>query len=46
MTANSTPTPGQLRRFTLLLSGEDVLDEPESKEGPRQGLPHERFLLG
>ena len=46
MTANSTPAPGQLRRFTLLLSGEDVLDEPESKDGPRQGLPHERFLLG
>ena len=46
MTAISNPTPGQLRRFTLLLSGEDVLDEPESKEGPRQGLPHERFLLG
>ncbi|QWD66737.1 hypothetical protein [Polynucleobacter sp. MWH-Aus1W21] len=46
MTANSTPTLGQLRRFTLLLSGEDVLDEPEYKDGPRQGLPHERFLLG
>ena len=46
MTANSTPTLGQLRRFTLLLSGEDVLDGPESKDGPRQGLPHERFLLG
>lgn len=46
MIANSTPTPGQLRRFTLLLSGEDVLDEPENKGGPRQGLPHERFLLG
>ena len=46
MTANSTPTLGQLRRFTLLLSGEDVLDEPENKDGPRQGLPHERFLLG
>jgi len=46
MTANSTHTLGQLRRFTLLVSGEDVLDEPESKEGPRQGLPHERFLLG
>ena len=46
MTANSNPTLGQLRRFTLLLSGEDVLDGPESKDGPRQGLPHERFLLG
>lgn len=46
MTAISTLTPGQLRRFTLLLSGEDVLDSPESTDGPRQGLPHERFLLG
>ena len=46
MTANSTLAPGQLRRFTLLISGEDVLDGPESKDGPRQGLPHERFLLG
>lgn len=46
MTANSNPAPGQLRRFTLLLPGEDVLDGPESKEDPRKGLPHERFLLG
>ena len=46
MTANSTPTSGQLRRLTLLLSGEDVLDESESKDGPEIGLPHERYLLG
>ncbi|WP_231969424.1 hypothetical protein [Polynucleobacter necessarius] len=35
-----------LRRFTMMLSGEDALDELESRESPRQGLPHERFLLG
>ncbi len=46
MTANSTPTKGLPRRFTLMLSGEDALDELESRESPRQGLPHERFLLG
>jgi len=46
MTANSTSPPAGLRRFTLMLSGEDVLDELESRDGPQQGLPHERFLLG
>ncbi|MBU3624746.1 hypothetical protein ICN48_00635 [Polynucleobacter sp. JS-Safj-400b-B2] len=46
MTANSTPSKAALRRFTLMLSGEDVLDELDSRVGPSQGLPHERFLLG
>ena len=45
MTVNSTP----LKRFTLMLSGEDSLDT-ETGEGltrdPVNGLPHERFLLG
>lgn len=46
MTANSTPSKAALRRFTLMLSGEDALEELESRDGPQQGLPHERFLLG
>ena len=36
---------GHPRRFTLMLAGEDVLDEQDSNQA-RQGLPHERFLLG
>uniref|UniRef100_B1XTS7 Regulatory protein, RpfE type n=1 Tax=Polynucleobacter necessarius subsp. necessarius (strain STIR1) TaxID=452638 RepID=B1XTS7_POLNS len=46
MTANSISAKAPLRRFTLMISGEDVLDELDSKDGPRRGLPHERFLLG
>jgi len=46
MTANSTPSKAALRRFTLMLSGEDALDELASRDGPQPGLPHERFLLG
>ena len=46
MTANSTSSKAQLRRFTLMLSGEDALDELDSKDGPSQGLPHERYMLG
>jgi len=45
MTANSTPS----KRFTLMLSGEDVFDMDADKAGtssPPSGLPHERFLLG
>jgi hypothetical protein len=34
------------RRFTLMLAGEDALDELETRDRPQQGLPHERFLLG
>jgi hypothetical protein len=46
MTANSTLPLAGLRRFTLMLSGEDAMEELESRDGPQQGLPHERFLLG
>ena len=49
MSENSTPSRASianLRRFTLMLSGEDVLDELETRNSPQQGLPHERFLLG
>lgn len=49
MTANSNPLQGSMahsRRFTLMLSGEDALDELETRDSPQQGLPHERYLLG
>lgn len=46
MTANFTSIPGQPHRFTLMLPGEDVSEGPENNDRPRQGLPHERFLLG
>jgi hypothetical protein len=49
MTVNSTPSRASvanMRRFTLMLSGEDVLDGLETRDGPQKGLPHERFLLG
>jgi len=52
MTAHSTSSPSSqstLRRFTLMLSGEDALDseeEPAFGDRPVKGLPHERFLLG
>lgn len=49
MIANSTPQKNAIRRFTLLLSGEDTF-EPDSdllaNTSPPSGLPHERFLLG
>lgn len=43
--AQAQNTRGQPRRFTLMLSGEDALDEQGDNQA-RQGLPHERFLLG
>ena len=52
MTANSTSSlssQNTLRRFTLMLSGEDALDfmdEQAMGDRPVKGLPHERFLLG
>ena len=46
MTANFTSPKAPSHRFTLMLSGEDALDELESKDSPHKGLPHERFLLG
>ena len=38
-----------LKRFTLMLSGEDALDTTDDLarlDNPPMGLPHERFLLG
>ena len=49
MTVNSAPSKASisnLRRFTLMVSGEDALDALDTKDSPQQGLPHERFLLG
>mgnify|MGYP000001590079 CR=1 FL=1 len=52
MTANSissTSSQNTLRRFTLMLSGEDAFDSEEEQamaDRPVKGLPHERFLLG
>ncbi|WP_254598741.1 hypothetical protein [Polynucleobacter tropicus] len=48
MTQNSAQTQntqGQPRRLTLMLTGEDALDEQGDNQA-RQGLPHERYLLG
>jgi len=52
MTINSISSPSpqsNLRRFTLMLSGEDAFDSEEEQamgDRPVKGLPHERFLLG
>jgi len=52
MTANFTSSPSAqnaLRRFTLMLPGEDALDPGDERamgDRPIKGLPHERFLLG
>ena len=52
MTVNSTSTSAsqnRLRRFTLMLAGEDSFESDEEQtisERPLKGLPHERFLLG
>jgi len=46
MTQNSQSVPGALRRFTLMISGDDALDDNFSEDRPLNGLPHERFLLG
>ena len=52
MNANSTaPLNAEktFRRFTLMLSGEDVFESEEEQamgDHPVKGLPHERFLLG
>ena len=43
--AQAQKTQSQPRRFTLMLTGEDVLGEHGDNQA-RQGLPHERFLLG
>ena len=43
---NSSQNPRS--RFTLMVSGEDVLDIEDTRDvnRPPQGLPHEKFLLG
>ncbi len=46
MTANLSPQSSTLRRFTLMLSGEDAVDAGLEKNAPPNGLPQERFLLG
>ena len=46
MTDNLTPQASALRRFTLMLSGEDALDVNPGQDSPPSGLPQERFLLG
>lgn len=48
MTVNLDSPQKLSKRFTLMVSGEDALDSEKTQrvEGPPQGLPHERFLLG
>lgn len=46
MTSYSKSQPNTVRRFTLMLSGEDALDDQEDSSCPIKGLPHERYLLG
>jgi len=46
MTANSTTKNHSVKRFTLMVSGEDALDANPEQASPPSGLPQERFLLG
>jgi len=46
MTANLTSPACALRRFTLMLSGEDAIESELDQNAPPSGLPQERFLLG
>lgn len=46
MTTNLTSQQSPLRRFTLMVSGEDILDLNLGQDNPPAGLPQERFLLG
>jgi hypothetical protein len=46
MIKNDSPSKGSTSRFTLMLSGEDALDDQVIGDQPPHGLPHERFLLG
>ena len=46
MTANLTSQTSTLKRFTLMVSGEDVIDAGLEQNVPPSGLPQERFLLG
>jgi hypothetical protein len=45
-TAPVKNTQSALRRFTLMLSGEDSLEDQSIGDRPSKGLPHERYLLG
>ena len=46
MTTNLTLLTSSLRRFTLMVSGEDAIDAELEGNTPPSGLPQERFLLG
>jgi hypothetical protein len=46
MTSNLNRQKNAIRRFTLMLSGEDALNDVGDSSSPIKGLPHERFLLG
>jgi hypothetical protein len=46
MTSNLNRQQNAIRRFTLMLSGEDALNDEGDTSCPFKGLPHERFLLG
>ena len=46
MTANLTSKTSSLRRFTLMVSGEDAIDAGLERDTPPSGLPQEHFLLG
>jgi hypothetical protein len=46
MTADLSPQTSTLRRFTLMVSGEDAIDTELEQSVPPDGLPQERFLLG
>ena len=48
MTVNLNSDPNGIKRFTLMVSGEDALDieDGQNLSSPPRGLPHERFLLG
>lgn len=46
MTSNLNRQQNAIRRFTLMLSGEDALNDAGDSSSPTEGLPHERFLLG
>lgn len=46
MTSHLSNQQNALRRFTLMISGEDTLDDQTDSSCPVKGLPHERFLLG
>jgi hypothetical protein len=46
MTAHLISQSSSLRRFTLMISGEDAIDTGLDQNAPPSGLPQERFLLG